>query len=205
MLVSLVLAYVMTIGRLAQTGFFDWGPRRGHPEISDEAATTMTWCLAWLVGNIPLVFPVMGLAGAQLMQVCAHCVQAPRVPSPATCIRALLPGVSEPALRSTTYHIPYLLLLFKPQASQNMTTNELQNWPRYKHFRKGEGRMGTQFTNPFDKGFLKNCHETCFPDEYPVLPGFIETQDMERVRKELEKLPVSNAGASGSREAPTTV
>ena len=82
MLASLLLAYVMTIARLGQVGFFDWGPRHRLVAMSDEAATTMTWCIAWLVGNIPLVFPVMGLAGAQLMQVCGHRFQAPSVSWP---------------------------------------------------------------------------------------------------------------------------
>ena len=70
MLAALLLAYIVTFGRLSQVGFFDWGPRHRAP-MTDEGATIMTWCLAWLVGNIPLIFPVMGLAGAQVMQVCS--------------------------------------------------------------------------------------------------------------------------------------
>jgi palmitoyltransferase ZDHHC13/17 len=69
MLISLVLGYAIAVGRLAQTGFFEWGPRHRQSATSAAASSTMTWALAWLICNIPLLLPVVGLAGAQVTQV----------------------------------------------------------------------------------------------------------------------------------------
>lgn len=66
MLVALLGAYCVGLGRLSQTGFFLWGPRhRSH------FTPAMTWSLIWMICNIPLLFTVVGLAVAQTVQVCA--------------------------------------------------------------------------------------------------------------------------------------
>lgn len=76
------------------------------------------------------------------------------------------------------------------QVVQNMTTNEMTNWPRYKHFRVNKDpAAGNVFNNPFDKGCNRNLHELCFPAEYSTLPAFVETPEMEKVRKQLDGLP----------------
>lgn len=73
-----------------------------------------------------------------------------------------------------------------------MTTNEMSNWPRYKHFRVNkDASSGGVFHNPFDKGMRRNLHELCWPAEYPVLPAFVETPEMEKMRKQLDGLPSS--------------
>lgn len=66
MLVALLGAYGVGLGRLAQTGFFTWGPRHRH-----RLTPAMKWSLIWLICNIPLLFTVVGLAVAQGVQVCA--------------------------------------------------------------------------------------------------------------------------------------
>lgn len=73
------------------------------------------------------------------------------------------------------------------QAWQNMTTNEIINWHRYKHFRAPSEQPGQagEFHNPFDRGPLKNCHELCFPMQYPMMPTHVETNDMQKVRQQL--------------------
>lgn len=79
------------------------------------------------------------------------------------------------------------------QVVQNMTTNEMSNWPRYKHFRVNKDpSSGSVFNNPFDKGMRRNLHELCCPAEYPLLPAFVETPEMEKMRKQLDGLPAKH-------------
>lgn len=82
MLVALVGAYSVSLGRLSQAGFFAWGPRHRRSHLTP----VMTWSLIWLICNIPLLFTVAGLAVAQGMQVCP----SPTSFSPYKCI-----GVNE--------------------------------------------------------------------------------------------------------------
>lgn len=58
------------------------------------------------------------------------------------------------------------------QASQvvrNVTTNELANWHKYKYLQGPTGH----FTNPFNHGVMKNCHEVCSPAITPMAPVFL--------------------------------
>ena len=72
------------------------------------------------------------------------------------------------------------------QAWQNMTTNEIINWHRYKHFRKpAEGGQAGDFHNPFDRGPFRNFHELCCPVHYPMMSTHIESDDMQKVRQRL--------------------
>ena len=57
---------------------------------------------------------------------------------------------------------------FAVQAWINMTTNEMANWPRYKHFHDQETGA---FVNPFDKGGLQNMQELCFPSAESFAPS----------------------------------
>jgi hypothetical protein len=77
------------------------------------------------------------------------------------------------------------------QGWQNMTTNEVINWHRYKHFRGlAEPGQPGDFFNPFDKGPLRNYHELCCPSQYPLMPTHIESEDMQNVRKRLLDMKV---------------
>jgi hypothetical protein len=75
------------------------------------------------------------------------------------------------------------------QVWQNITTNEVMNWHRYKHFRvPGETGEALVYHNPFDKGPIGNCRETCFPSQALMAPTFLETKDMANLRVKLHEL-----------------
>lgn len=65
------------------------------------------------------------------------------------------------------------------QILRNMTTNELTNWYRYRYLSGPNG----EFTNPFDKGWKRNCRDACFPSLAPLSPVSLE---------ELEAQPLQN-------------
>ncbi|PRW58247.1 S-acyltransferase 24 [Chlorella sorokiniana] len=52
------------------------------------------------------------------------------------------------------------------QVARNVTTNELANWHRYKYMHGPEG----DFHNPFDRGWRRNCVDTCKPTAAPASP-----------------------------------
>jgi palmitoyltransferase ZDHHC13/17 len=174
MCVTIVLAYVVSMGRLRQTGIFGWGPRK-----SSKLSGSMAWIILWLICNVPLLLTLVGLTSTQLVQArfhlhLAHCR-----------------FIGECWMRVTHLVVFDIYCqdesFFELQAAQNMTTNEMSNWPRYKHFRQRTNE-GNTFHNPFDKGVLKNYHEVCFPSSYPMLPAFVESPEMESMRRQLDSL-----------------
>ena len=94
-------------------------------------------------------------------------------------------------MQHSTTHVHTHESVFGLQTWQNMTTNEVINWHRYKHFRAPAepGQLG-DFHNPFDKGPLRNCHELCFPGKYNMMPTHLESDDMQKVRQRLLDMTV---------------
>lgn len=54
------------------------------------------------------------------------------------------------------------------QVARNITTNEMANWPRYRYLRAAD----QSFTNPFDRGWRRNCLDAVFPDD-GAAPGVV--------------------------------
>lgn len=80
-----------------------------------------------------------------------------------------------------------------------MTTNEMSNWPRYKHFRHPETN---QFMNPFDKGWIGNMHEMCFPGQYPTLPTALDAATMEKVLARHAQKGTGSSSCKGCSSCP---
>ena len=78
------------------------------------------------------------------------------------------------------------------QAWQNITTNEVMNWHRYKHFRApaAPGQIG-DYRNPFDRGVVRNFRELCFPAKFGMMPTHLETHDMQDLRSRLQDIHVA--------------
>lgn len=56
------------------------------------------------------------------------------------------------------------------QVARNVTTNELANWHRYKYMHGPDG----DFLNPFDRGWRRNCADTCTPAAAPGAPFLLK-------------------------------
>lgn len=85
------------------------------------------------------------------------------------------------------------------QALQNMTTNEMTNWPRYKHFRNPDTG---DFMNPFDKGWLNNLHEISFPGQYPTMPTALDIETIDKVLARESKKSKSCCASKGCSSCP---
>ncbi|KAL4430689.1 hypothetical protein ABPG75_005945 [Micractinium tetrahymenae] len=72
------------------------------------------------------------------------------------------------------------------QVARNVTTNELANWHRYKYMHGPDG----DFLNPFDRGWRRNCGDTCTPAAAPgapfVLRGDKDSETMALLQDRME-------------------
>jgi hypothetical protein len=207
MALATILGYVVSINRLLQSGVL-------QPRKAVHMTSGLTWILVWIFGNIPLLCTLVGLSFAQFMQArfppwllhafvqcpffhvlrtsLGPCCERTTASCPASAWHAQCKPEHEAGdrikySRGSQFCVVLCLLTLTDavQAWQNMTTNEMQNWPRYKHFKRksDDPRQPTAFHNPFDKGPCRNCHELCFPAQHPMLPSYLEPASMGQLRQ----------------------